>query len=171
MSRHITFNAVFNFRDLGGYVGHRGRTVAWGRLYRSDALSRLAGEDIESFQRLGIRTVLDLRRPSEVEKYGRVPDLPGLSYWNVHPEQPEWVREMYDPAAGPVRFYADRYRELVDVGAAGIATAIGLVADPAGAPLVVHCAGGKDRTGVVSALTLELLGVSDVDIAADYRLT
>ena len=46
-----------------------------------------------------------------------------------------------------------------------------MIADPDAAPVVVHCMAGKDRTGVVCALTLALLGVSDEDIAADYALT
>lgn len=171
MTRHVPFTAVFNFRDLGGYPGHDGRTVAWRRLYRSDTLHRLAEEDFEAFTALGIRTVLDLRRPSEVERDGRVPELPDLAYRHVHPEHEPWRRDMYDPGAGAARFFADRYLELAEQGAAGLVTALGLIADPDAAPLVMHCVGGKDRTGVVSALTLHLLGVSDVDIARDYALT
>ena len=58
-----SFSTVFNFRDLGGLVGGQGRTVRHGRLYRSDGLHRLAGDDLTGFADLGIRTVLDLRRP------------------------------------------------------------------------------------------------------------
>jgi hypothetical protein len=169
--RHVPFSAVFNFRDLGGYAAADGRTVAWRRLYRSDSLHRLAGADQEAFAALGIRTVLDLRRPAEVARDGRVPELSSLTYRHVHPEHPEWRADMYDEATGVGRFLADRYLELAEQGAVGLATAIALVADAGTAPLVMHCVAGKDRTGVVAALILDLLGVSDVDIGADYALT
>jgi protein tyrosine/serine phosphatase len=162
---------VFNFRDMGGYTGHEGRTVAWRRLYRSDSLHRLAGADRSVFQELGIRTVLDLRRPAEIARDGRVPDFPSLEYRHVHPEHPEWRADTYDESAGVARFLANRYLELAEEGASGLAAAIALIADAGAAPLVVHCVAGKDRTGVVAALTLELLGVSDVDIGEDYSLT
>ena len=171
VDRHISFAAVFNFRDLGGYTGHGGRTVAWRRLYRSDSLHRLAGPDRDAFAALGIRTVLDLRRPGEVARDGRVPELPTLAYQHVHPDHPEWRADTYDETAGVARFLADRYLELAEQGSEGLARAIALIADAGAAPLVMHCVAGKDRTGVVAALTLDLLGVSDVDIGEDYALT
>jgi hypothetical protein len=62
----------------------------------------------------------------------------------------------------------DRYLEMADLGAEGIAEALRTVADPGAAPLVFHCLAGKDRTGLVAAFTLHLLGVSDDDVADDY---
>jgi hypothetical protein len=53
----------------------------------------------------------------------------------------------------------------------GIGEALRLIADPAAAPLVFHCIAGKDRTGMISALTLSLLGVDDETIADDYTLS
>ena len=69
------------------------------------------------------------------------------------------------------RWLADRYLNFTEDGRAGLAAALAVIADPAAAPVVVHCMAGKDRTGVVCALALSLLGVSDEDIAADYALT
>jgi protein tyrosine/serine phosphatase len=69
------------------------------------------------------------------------------------------------------RWLADRYLNFLDDGRAGLATSLSVIADPAAAPVVVHCMAGKDRTGVVCALALSLLGVSDEDIATDYALT
>ena len=68
------FSQLFNFRDLGGARTADGQTVRHGQVYRSDSLHALAEADREVWQRLGIRTVLDLRRPGEIDKYGRVPD-------------------------------------------------------------------------------------------------
>jgi protein-tyrosine phosphatase len=164
--RPYSLDGVFNFRDIGGYTGHEGRTVRWRRVFRSDSVHRIVPTELPA---LGVRTVIDLRRPHEVERDGRVADYPGLNYRHIHPDHPEWV-----PADADVvleRFIADRYRELAELGTVGIGEALRVIADPAAAPVVVHCVAGKDRTGVVCALTLSLLGVSDEDVAADYALS
>jgi protein tyrosine/serine phosphatase len=162
---------MFNFRDVGGYPGLDGRTVRWRRLYRSDSLHRIDENDGEAFGALGIRTVVDLRRPYEVTRDGRVPAYDGLDYVHIHPEHREWNEVPYDERQGLGRYLADRYLDLAETGAAGIANAVGVIADEQCAPVVVHCVAGKDRTGVVCALTLSLLGVSDADIATDYALS
>ncbi|WP_091348598.1 tyrosine-protein phosphatase [Micromonospora rhizosphaerae] len=170
-SRRIPFSATFNFRDVGGYPGHDGRTVRWGRLYRSDSLHRIDETDRAAFAALGVRTVIDLRRPTEVERDGRVPAYDGLTYRHIHPEHRDWAEIRYDPAQSLARWLADRYAALAETGTAGLAEAVGLIADSANAPVVVHCVAGKDRTGIVCALTLAVLGVADDDIAADYALS
>lgn len=168
--RHLPHPLLFNLRDVGGYRTVDGRQVRWRRLLRSDSLHRLA--EIEpQFAELGIRTVIDLRRPREVEQLGRVPAYPGLAYHNIAPEHAEWTDLPYDDTAGHARWLADRYLDLARDGAEGLAEAITLISDPEAAPVVVHCAAGKDRTGVVCGLTLATLGVSDVDIAGDYALS
>src|SRR4051795_8522920 len=75
--RNLGFSATYNFRDVGGYTGLDGRMVRWRRLFRSDALHRLGDLDSAAFAQLGVRTVIDLRRPFEVEKFGRVPERYG----------------------------------------------------------------------------------------------
>jgi len=171
VNRVTNFSTVFNFRDVGGYAGLDGRAVRWRRLYRSDSPHRICGLDQETFTALSIRTVIDLRRPTEAARDGRVPACDGLSYLHIHPEHQRWEEVPYDERRGVARYLADRYRDLAETGSAGIARAIGVIADQESAPVMVHCVAGKDRTGVVCALTLSLLGVSDADIAADYALT
>jgi protein-tyrosine phosphatase len=170
-TRSLTFSTTFNFRDVGGYQGLDGRTVRWRRLFRSDSLHRLHGEDLEAFGKLGVRTVIDLRRAHEVERIGRVPHVDGLEYHNPVIEHIDWAR-VEEPAGMPhARWLADRYLNFSVDGTEGIRTSLSLIADPEAAPAVVHCMAGKDRTGVVCALTLSLLGVSDDDVAEDYALT
>ncbi|WP_305782952.1 tyrosine-protein phosphatase [Symbioplanes lichenis] len=171
MQRSLTFASNFNFRDVGGYAGLDGRTVRWRRLFRADSLHRLKGDDLVTFGELGVRTVIDLRRTREVERHGRVPAAPGLTYHNPVIEHVEWNDVPLLDGVPRARWLADRYLNFAADGTAGIGTALSLIADPAAAPAVVHCMAGKDRTGVVCALTLALLGVSDEDIAADYHLT
>jgi protein-tyrosine phosphatase len=169
--RHeVTFApaTVFNFRDLGGAPTIDGRTVHYGRLYRSDSLHRMTEAECAQLCSLGVRTVLDLRRPYEIERDGRIRDTDGLRYFNIHPVHREWNPARYNPAEGPARFLADRYLDMAAEGAAGLGEALRLIADPQHAPVVMHCFAGKDRTGVLAALTLSLLGVPDAHIAADY---
>jgi protein-tyrosine phosphatase len=169
--RSLTFSTSYNFRDVGGYAGLDGRTVSWRRLFRADSLHRLKGADLEAFSALGVRTVIDLRRPFEVEEHGRVPHTEGLDYRNLVLEHVDWESVEHPADLPHERWLADRYLNFAEDGTAGLAAALGVIADPAAAPVVVHCMAGKDRTGVVCALTLSLLGVSDADIAQDYALT
>ncbi|NJP30874.1 tyrosine-protein phosphatase [Micromonospora thermarum] len=165
------FSTLFNFRDVGGPVGHDGRAVRRGRLFRSDSPHRLDEADRDALAALGVRTVLDLRRPYEVERDGRIPDLDGVTWRHIHPEHAEWSDNPYRPGADLARYLADRYADMAQTGTAGLGEAIALIADEVNAPVLVHCVAGKDRTGIVCGLTLAVLGVSDADIAADYALS
>jgi protein-tyrosine phosphatase len=169
--RNLTFASNYNFRDVGGYAGLDGRTVRWRRLFRADSLHRLAGDDWVAFAALGIQTVIDLRRGFEIEGHGRVPETDGLVYVNAVLEHVDWSEVPHSDGVAHERWLADRYLNFAEDGRPGLAAALGVIADPEAAPVVVHCMAGKDRTGVVCALTLALLGVSDEDIAADYALT
>lgn len=170
-TRAPTFVNLFNFRDIGGYPGLDGQIVRPRRVYRSDSLHRLAGADEATFRALGIRTVIDLRRPSEIARHGRVPDYDGIDYRHVYLVHQEWSEIPYDEEKGEARYLADRYHDLTEQAADGIVTALTLLSEEETAPVVVHCAAGKDRTGVVCALTLALLGVPDEIIAEEYALT
>jgi protein-tyrosine phosphatase len=167
--RAITFDNVFNFRDLGGYRGLDGRTVRHGVLYRADDLCRLSGEDLTRFADLGIRTVVDLRRPEEVARLGRVPDG-AHAYRHAHVVHTDWPDFDGDTVAR-VDYLLERYVEMAVQGGAALGEALRTVADPDAAPLVFHCLAGKDRTGLVAAFTLYLLGVDEDDIADDYALS
>jgi protein-tyrosine phosphatase len=169
--RHIAFDRLYNFRDAGGYRTGDGRTVRCGRLYRSDSLGKLSGPDWEPFRALAVRTVLDLRHRNEVEARGRIPDCDGIRYHNISVEHRPYDQAALGPDVEPGRFLADRYAELALDGTAEIRLALELLAAAGGAPVVIHCAAGKDRTGVLTALVLALLGVADDDLVADYALT
>ncbi|MEU4619159.1 tyrosine-protein phosphatase [Actinoplanes sp. NPDC023801] len=170
-SRNLPFTKAYNFRDVGGYAGLDGRRVRWRRMFRADSLHRMREADGEAFAALGIRTVIDLRRELEVEKFGRVPEEHGVDYRNLVIRHVDWEEIEHPEDARHERWLADRYLNFVEDGREGIAESLRVIADPAAAPVVVHCMAGKDRTGTVCALTLSLLGVSDGDIAADYALT
>jgi len=168
VQRDIRFSRVFNFRDLGGYPTRDGRSLRWRRLFRSDTLSTLAEADRDRFLELGVRTVVDLRRQYEIDAQGTVPAWDGLVRHHIDPEHREWTENPYTEGVDTTRYLADRYRDLAEEGARGIVAAIELISEAESAPLVVHCVAGKDRTGVVCALTLALLEVPDDHIDADY---
>ncbi|MBX6750466.1 MAG: tyrosine-protein phosphatase [Micromonosporaceae bacterium] len=171
MERAIPFRRIYNFRDLGGYPTGDGRTVAWRRLFRSDDLSRLTIEDADRFAALGIRTVIDLRRPTEIAEIGRIPEFTGVDYRHAHLVYPPWGPEDYADLAGRISYLTERYREMAVTGGEGIGLALRSIAEAEAAPLAVHCFVGMDRTGIVSALTLSLLGVPDEVVAAEYALS
>ncbi|MEW1689138.1 tyrosine-protein phosphatase [Streptomyces sp. NPDC091265] len=170
MTRHVEFERLHNFRDLGGYRTRDGRTLRRGRLYRSDSLAKLQGADLERFRALGIRTVIDLRYPWEIEAKGRVPAADGLVYVNLSVEHRPYDQAEIDPALDPWRFLADRYAEVALDGAVELRQALETIASE-DSPQVFHCASGKDRTGLLAALVLALLGVEEDVIAEDFALT
>ncbi|NWF25452.1 tyrosine-protein phosphatase [Streptomyces sp. PKU-EA00015] len=170
MDRHVTFERLHNFRDLGSYRAADGRTVKWRLLYRSDSLGKLAGADRERFRSLGIRTVIDLRYPWEIDAKGRVPHGDVGAYHNLSVEHRPYDQADISPAVDPWRYLADRFAEVALDGTDELRRALEIIADDEG-PLVFHCASGKDRTGLLAAVLLGLLGVGDDDIASDFALT
>jgi protein-tyrosine phosphatase len=176
VDRHLEFETVFNFRDLGGYVGADRRTVRWRTLFRADGLHRLSAPDLVRLAELGVRTVLDLRTRIELDERGRIGDAGGTTERiEVHYHHLPVIERVWDGSPEdepePSRFLADRYLDMLEEGRAALGQALTTIADADTAPLVFHCAAGKDRTGVLAALTLSLLGVSDGDIVRDYGLS
>jgi protein-tyrosine phosphatase len=171
VGRHLEFDRLHNFRDLGGYSTADGREVRWGQLYRSDSLGKLEADDTERFSALGIRTVIDLRYPSEIAASGRVAAEDALSYHNLSIEHRPYDQAALGPEVDPAHYLADRFAEVAEDGVDELSQVLSLIAAADVAPIVFHCASGKDRTGIVSALVLSLLGVRHADIVADFALT
>lgn len=171
MTRHVEFQRLHNFRDVGGYRTGDGRTVRWGRLYRADSLAKLQDADWDRFLTLGVRTVIDLRYPWEIARRGRVRPYDGLTYHNLSIEHRPYFQYSLDPSVEPGRFLADRHAEVAVDGVKELRQALEVIAADGSAPVVIHCAAGKDRTGLLAGLVLGLLGVSDEDIITDYALT
>jgi protein-tyrosine phosphatase len=177
-SRLVALEGSYNFRDLGGYPTADGRTVRWGRLFRSDALHELTAGDVVDLRGLGLRTVVDLRTERELDRSGRGPlETEDVAFHHLAVVQ-EGVRgdgtadgEAVAAPAPAGDDLAERYLWYLDVGGDALARALTLFGDAEHYPLVFHCAAGKDRTGVLAALVLELLGVEREVIVADYVVT
>jgi protein-tyrosine phosphatase len=169
VGRRIAFQQVFNFRDLGGYPAGEGQSVRWRMLFRADGLNRLQPEEEDAFAALGIATVVDLRTVEEAEHGGRFPALWDVEYHHLpmFDVLPDWPEDIGDPAD----YVSERHLEMFTAGRKTVARTFELLADPASYPLVFHCAAGKDRTGILAALVLTVLGVPDDVIAADYALS
>ena len=184
--RHVPLVGASNFRDFGGYpTADGGQHVRWGRLYRSDRLSDLTEADFERLAHLGIRHVYDLRRASEVELaptrwpgHGAPRLIPAPIFEDESGGLSTFQRIVADASA---RHDVERSRAIMHqmyermVTEAGPLAAMGgifsMIAEPDAFPALFHCSGGKDRTGVVSALILLTLGVSREDVVADFMLT
>lgn len=157
---------LFNCRDVGGFGG-----VRRGVLYRTDALCNLTEQGREAYAALGIRTVIDLRRQPELDVDGRAPDW-AFEVWHNIPlrERPGPAHDCPDMQSLP-GYMSDVYLNMTETAAEDIARILVLLGDPATGPAAIHCAGGRDRTGVVVAVLLALLEVPDEEIALDYHLS
>jgi protein-tyrosine phosphatase len=161
MPRRIPLPGTVNMRDIGGYPTSGGGTVRWRTLLRSDALSRLDDTGRAALAGLGLRTVVDLRTSEEAENAPSALDGTSARVFHV----PLLRAEDFD---GLPPELAEVYRRMVDNRGEALARAVGTLATADALPGLVHCSAGKDRTGLVVALVLDLLGVPDEIIAADY---
>jgi protein-tyrosine phosphatase len=168
MDRTIDLAGCLNFRDLGGYPTVDGRAIRWRHVFRSDALHHLTRQDVARLHdELRLGDVIDLRSSAELRSEGRGPLAVEALRFHHYP--------LYDgetPRTAPETqlTLADRYFLLAEFAKRPIAGVIATLAST-DAPAVYHCAAGKDRTGVVSAVLLGVLGVGDEVIVADYAAT
>jgi protein-tyrosine phosphatase len=173
------FDALDNFRDYGDYATAAGRRLVGGRLFRSAHQARVTDADLERLTALGIGAVIDLRRPSERREQpsrrpvgfggvviesdhddgGEAPHITFLKTADLTPESGRrfmtgtYARLPFEPAH--VDLFSRYFRVLAE----------------AETPVLIHCAAGKDRTGLLAALTHRLVGVHRDDMVADYLLT
>ena len=167
-----------NLRDLGGYRTREGRAVRSGRVYRSGMMHTIAPAGLRALRdTLGVRTVVDLRNAQELDADGCSPfhDY-GITWRNVPiggdtVMTPEERRERYEAVSRGDVDWSDSYIQMSGRASAAFRTFFELAADASYAPLVFHCSGGRDRTGVAAALLLSSLGVDDETIARDYDRT
>ena len=193
--------ASANLRDLGGLATIDGQRVRAGRLFRSGHLSELDRAEAAILGGLGLRTIIDLRRPSEVADFP-TPDLDGVDHlWmSVSPEDSEFAvaaNLLFGEQPGRVDTAEDsefavaanllfgNQPEQVDIATMlegyfrntvtnrldGYRPVFEAATDPDRQPLLFHCMGGKDRTGFVAGVLLRLLGVGQEEVMADYLLT
>ena len=178
LPRDLAWDGCLNVRELGGLPTRDGGETRVGAIVRADSVRQLSDEGWQALVDHGVRTVIDLRGDHELAD-----DPPAhLSVRVVHvpfmeADAAEW-REIEDEleaavAAAPdietstrdvYLIFLERFKANAAAGVRAVASA------PAGG-VVIHCAGGKDRTGLLAAFLLHLAGVADHEIAADYALS
>ena len=181
----IALEGVRNFRDIGGLPTADGRRLRFGRYFRSGHLATPTDADRTALAALGIRLVVDLRSPADIE-------LDGV---DATPEGARWINlPMSDPARhsdfwGEIRkgdisvlrerlgngraekVIAGDYRDQVVTRVDKHAEMLREMIDADGIPVVVHCSAGKDRAGIAAALVQRIAGVSHDDVVANYLVS
>jgi protein-tyrosine phosphatase len=168
VDRIIALEGAVNFRDLGGYAAGAGSRTRWRTLFRADGLGELTEADLSMFRMLGIRTVIDLRSGSELERGRFDVDAHPVAFHHFPfiEELPD--AQEFDRQPG---LLGSQYQEILRDAGCQILAALEVLATPEALPAVFHCTAGKDRTGVLSAIVLSLLGVDEPTVVADYALS
>jgi protein-tyrosine phosphatase len=178
-NRIVRLEGVGNFRDFGGYAAAGGRRVKRGKLYRSAHHAQATDPDLEAIAGLGIAAIVDLRRGEERE---RMPSRRHAGFAGLVIENPTneatsdpWIEFVKgsDASADAFRAYLVNYMRAAPFEARHVdlfSRYFRALAEIDG-PILIHCAAGKDRTGLLVALTHRLLGVGEDDIFEDYLLT
>ncbi len=175
MDKHdprLILDGVYNLRDAGGHPTRDGHTVRKKTLLRSDSLHRLTPSGQQALIDYGLRTIIDLRMRSESAKARNVfAQSEAVDYLHI-PLFDDWDALYSDDTSlgggasfpGMIRYY----QLMVDHCQERIRTIIGAIANPGALPVLLHCAAGKDRTGLIVALLLGLANVPAEIIADDY---
>ncbi|MHC8497160.1 MAG: tyrosine-protein phosphatase [Actinomycetes bacterium] len=160
-----------NFREVSKLPTENGSTIAPGRLFRSDTLQFLTQQDVDFLvATIGIRTIIDLRLPYEVETEGF--GFPGSSIPDHHhlPFRVDGTDVTND--ATPILQAKDpmvpHYLGYLRTMPTSVTQIVRVLGATGGVPAVIHCAAGKDRTGVAVAVVLSAVGVPDDVIAEEY---
>ena len=163
----VPLAGCLNFRDLGGYACADGGTTQEDKFYRSNCLSQLTDDDIAAVESLGITGVVDLRFPEEAANaVNRMRGRNGVLYANISIS----TETQADPTNFPASM-AQFYIDILHKSGAKVADVFRFFAAHSDMRFVFHCTAGKDRTGVIAALLLDLAGVSRGDIVTDFALT
>ncbi|MFE3256458.1 tyrosine-protein phosphatase [Nocardia sp. NPDC059229] len=174
-TRWIDFAQIDNVRDLGGLPVTGGGTTRFGIVLRSSTLQQATCDDLSHLvEKLGLRTVIDLRLPDEVERegYGLLAGS-GLRIANLPiRKSPQSSLAARDLVPDKTRVdLTELYGQLLGGSGEHIVEAVHLIIDPDRHSVLFHCAAGKDRTGVLAAVLLDAVGVPAEAIAHDYALT
>lgn len=175
--------AIHNFRDFGGYQTASGATIKKGLLYRSGSLDKATNADLDELAVLGIKTICDLRSEQErLKEPDRIPDVEPVTFFNISMRpivdyHSRSLKRLFSLMFGTERktdYIAESYKAYRDYATGYLPQLKALfkrISNPENLPVLIHCSAGKDRTGVVSSLIQQMLGVP-LDVAMDdYLIT
>jgi protein-tyrosine phosphatase len=168
----VALEGCFNFRDLGGYRAGDGRRLRTGQVFRSDGLQHLTEADLARLcDEIGLSAVIDLRSDDEVrdDGLGPIAERAEIHHIPLFPRARGQARSAEAAAKMPASM-GELYFLMLTAAKEPIVQVVRLLSQT-DAPSVFHCAAGKDRTGVISALLLSILGIPEQTIVADYALS
>ncbi|MCJ1238310.1 hypothetical protein MMC14_006299 [Varicellaria rhodocarpa] len=177
----INVEGISNFRDIGGYrVSNQEAKVRSNYVYRCAEPSRITSSGEKRLRDLGVTVFYDLRSVPEIEKLKTqtpITEIPGIERVFV----PVFSEEDYSPerialhyrhyAANGTEGFEKAYAAILKSGGPSYRQILLHIRDRPTEPFVVHCTAGKDRTGMLAALLLSLVGVDDMTVADEYQLT
>lgn len=177
-SRDLVWDGLLNARDLGGHRTTDGSETRFGSVVRADSVRQLSDKGWASLVDYGVKTVVDLRANEELEADppAELPvDVVHVPFmetdakdWTEIEEEVEAAAKAAPDVTGATR---DVYLIFLEHFRHNVAAAIRAVAEAPEGGVVIHCAGGKDRTGLLTAFLLHLAGVDTEQIASDYALS
>lgn len=170
IKRLVPVKGGVNFRDIGGYKTADGKEVVWGKIYRSAAIHKLTDADVALMDKKNIHTVVDFRGVAEAAAApDRLPantdytlspagsdSLPNAAQMSALLKQGNFLGKIYGTEG--VKYFGDRYRPLF----------VKLLTANDNDAVMYHCTGGRDRTGMATALLLYILNVPQQTIEDDY---
>jgi protein-tyrosine phosphatase len=176
--RDLVWDGCLNVRELGGLPTGDGGETRLGAVVRADSVRQLSDEGWEALVDHGIRTVVDLRGHDERadDPPAELPvDVVHVPFFEATDEEWHAIAAELDEAARAAPDAAtatrDVYLIFLERFQSNVASAVRAVAHAPAGGVVIHCVGGKDRTGLLSAFLLHLAGVDDGQIASDYALS
>jgi protein tyrosine/serine phosphatase len=175
-ARKLALEGCGNFRDLGGYEALDGATIRWRRLFRSDSLTWLTAGDLATLAELGLdlRTGFDLRTHDELAVMSPGPLFDGGAQHRHLPFIPSFgddMEKMRTIAFARGEVAGAEYLGLLEHSQDCFREIFSALAGEESYPAAYFCSAGKDRTGMVSAVLLRVLGVADEQIIDDYALS
>jgi protein-tyrosine phosphatase len=162
-ARHLALDGTRNVRDVGGYPAGASRRTRWRTLLRSDELTRLPEHAQQQLLDLGLRQVIDLRWPDELESSPNV-------FRRSHAVRYRSLPLLADDPTPHVGL-GGMYRHVFDERSHQLAEVVRALLEEDGVPAIIGCAAGKDRTGVTIALLLDVVGVPTDLIVEDYAMS
>ncbi|GMK38655.1 protein-tyrosine-phosphatase [Paenibacillus sp. CCS19] len=173
--------SLINFRDIGGLPTADGRLTRTGIMYRSNEPHKLKLKDLDKFNGLDLKLICDLRTPNERKaRLPRFVESGKTMTVNVpfYQNDEDYTRfQIYRQIMSQIRtvdfhqFMRDFYRKVLFESTNQIRDVMTLLAEQGSAPMLIHCASGKDRTGIIAAIVQLVTGVPRREVVSDYLLS